>query len=142
MKFKVLNQQPTKPEGFYIEVQFMFGDADGYTEEIVGPFSTADFDRATEFIEWVESLSNYGRQGGTSYEAHRWDNDDCMPDNSAKYLYDFGYDLEDKPEMDPIFRIEWPNDPQADYQYHAAMDGWKAYFINELGQKHNVEVVK
>ena len=139
MKFKVLNPLPVDKEGFYIEIEFMHGDADGDTFETVGPFTTKHFEEAGEFVTFIEAVIDGGYPSQRGQDKSNW------PKHYERFLEgDWPEDLEepDWATFDSPFYICWPGDHTADYQFRASMRRYKAYFINELGSKIAVEVIK
>lgn len=137
MKFEIQKQQLFRP-GFYIEVSFMHGDADSYTEEVFGPFKEDKFEEASEFIEFLDYVINGRYDKGGS--ARRRNLDAEWPDKYIKFVNLDDIDFNKEPW--PMFTLydQWPRDQTCDFQYRASIDGWVCYYIDDEGRKFDVKV--
>lgn len=87
--------EPIK-DGFYIEVTFMFGDADGYQTEEMGPFSKKELPLLYDALETIQRcIDAYpnGRRGGDTYNHvegfNKWFNDyEYVPEQAIDMVYE------------------------------------------------------
>lgn len=120
-------------EGFYVTVEFMYGDADGYKKETYGPFTQKEKQYLINFLNMLEKcLAAYpnGRGGFDDYhskvkELKLWDmNGDCDDD---------AYEKLSQEERDVIERIgfEWEYCPDG-YGCQASIEDYEVKYYNSL----------
>lgn len=98
-------------DGFYVNIDYMYGDADGEVTRTVGPFNNTDIAYLIQFVNVLEKcLKAYpnGRSGSDTYE-------DKVPELK---LWNLCYDNDDTPtctkELEDFIEtlsFEWENDP-------------------------------
>lgn len=112
--------------GYYIEVEFMFGDADGYTTKEMGPFSEEE---KMELIDAVETIqrcideyADTGRGGLDDYDHikgfDKWFSDEIESPNQA------------------ISMVYEPNG----CGIQASFDNYSVYYYDN-GEKYNCEII-
>lgn len=80
-------------EGFYVDIEFMYGDADGYTNRTVGPFYPNQKEYLIQFLNMLEACLNAypnGRGGDDEYE-------DVV---EILKIWNFAYEEDDVPNID------------------------------------------
>ena len=117
--------EPVK-NGFYIEITFMFGDADGYQTEEMGPFSNEELPLLCDALDTINRcMIAYpnGRGGGDTYN---------HVDGFEKW---FDTDNEDAPKqaIDMVYTPDGWGD-QAEFEYYHV-------FYYDNGQKYDCEII-
>ena len=123
---RITNKIPNIKEGYYIEVTFMFGDADGYTTNEIGPFSDFEKDEMLDALATIQRcIDEYSDSGRCGYDEYnhiegfkKWFSDDI---DSAKQAIDMVY----QPDGMGI---------------QASFDDYTVYYYKN-GEKYNCKVI-
>ena len=130
-------KEKTIEEGFYVYIDFMYGDADGFVTRTYGPFYKNEDKYLLEFLlmldECLEAYPN-GRGGYDNYE-------DVV--KSLEIWTDCNYpDKIDDKFKEVIDRIDfrWETCPDG-YGCQASIEGYEVKFFNSTDkQYHEVEI--
>lgn len=119
-------------EGFYITVNFMYGDADGWHDETYGPFVEKEKKHLIDFLNMLEKCLEAFPHGKGGYEEYHtevpelniWDCEHWNNDIEAK--------LSDE-QKSIIERIgfEWEYCPDG-YGCQASIEGYEVKYYNSL----------
>lgn len=125
---------PNYREEFVVEIEVMFGDADGYSKIEVGPFKDPDDTKhLKDLLQTCERLAvayPHGRGGSATYNHiegfNRWFAADWLEEEEWEAL----------PMIIQDLCVDWPSEPdgmgrQSGYQ------GYKLFYYNSTGDKFN-----
>ena len=146
-KLVIKKSKKTKVEqGFYVEVSFMIGDADGYTEGKYGPFK--DERTCMDFLDMLDSIDDR--------EGFKLPNGKTMRRNTPKCnvywwngnFYEAPDEILEIPESKKDFITEElieaidfdiPKEPHNENDYLCQFTDYEVYYIDEDGKKLKVE---
>lgn len=146
MKF-LINDKPVESQHkncFVVEVNVMYGDADGYGKVNVAGFrkdcevSQAHMEDLIQTLEKMEKAYPHGRGGYDTY------------DHVEGFLKWFGGEILDEfeewynglPEWQQRFYLnDWPRDPSGD-GIQSSIEDYKVFYYDENGAKYEVRVTK
>lgn len=131
MKLVIKNAKPQKKEGFYLNIDFMHGDADNYSNEIIGPFHKKNFEEIFRIITLLDGILNH------NYEGKIIRGQDFSSFDPKLLTCIDGYCDETT-----NFCICWPKDHVYDGGIGAWLDGYSFYYIDYNGKKFDVELEK
>ncbi len=116
---------------YKVNINFMFGDADGDTSEeiLIDDKSTDELERLIKCLIMCNAAFPNGRGGGSEYD---YDN---VPDYDRYFKEDYDYD--DKEQDEHEIYCEHPNDPGSDYQ--STFRGFSITHFDENGIEREVE---
>lgn len=86
-------EEPQIEEGFYVDIEFMYGDADGYTNRTVGPFYPNQKEYLIQFLNMLEDCLN-------AYPNGRGGEDDYEDVVEELKIWDLAYEEDDTPDID------------------------------------------
>lgn len=86
-------EEPQIKEGFYVEIEFMYGDADGWKNKTVGPFYPNQKEYLIQFLNMLESCLN-------AYPNGRGGDDDYEDVVETLKIWNFAYEEDDIPNID------------------------------------------
>ena len=134
---------PTEiPEkGFYVDLNYMYGDADGYNTVTAGPFPEDRKDLLVEFLNVLEGmLAEYphGKGGFDGYEN--------VPNYSKFFETEDGYETEDEAdaaqEIEQLGLLQEIEYAPNGYGSVASFEGYTCYYHDGTSlTKHDVTVV-
>ena len=140
------NKKAKVKSGFYVEVDFMIGDADGYTSEKYGPFK--DERACMDFLDMLNSIDEE--------EDFKLSNGKVMRRNTPKCnvywwngnFYEAPDEILEIPESKKEFitkelieaiDFDIPKEPHDENDYLCHFEDYEVYFIDEDGKKNKVE---
>lgn len=86
-------EEPQIEEGFYVDIEFMYGDADGYTNRTVGPFYPNQKEYLIQFLNMLEDCLN-------AYPNGRGGEDDYEDVVEELKIWNITYEEDDTPDID------------------------------------------
>lgn len=124
-------------DSYVVEIETMYGDADGYGKIIVGDFKKGEESYLEDLLKTCNRMKDeypYGRGGGENYNHvegfNKWfDIDDTTEEEYEAIPERIKNDLS----------TYWEYDPQGDGT-HASYDGHKVFYYDENGVKYKVSV--
>ena len=139
MKFITSEKEagPSKGEGFYVDIDYMYGDADGYNTVTVGCFKQGEEAYLSEFLIMLNKCLEAYPYGLSSDEIY----EDAVPELSL-WLRD--REVDDKHLAECIGRIgfEMEYEP-GDWGGEASIEGYNVRYYNKKDERfYNVEVIE
>ncbi len=144
-KVTIKKKKNTDKTGFYALVEYMHGDADGWSTKTYGPFPTEQI-----FLDFLDCLGSAAISDWRTVQKRHGDDDDLYNPTVNKYwntsLWEWGEDISIPEEKqtyineDLIQNIDYY--PQTDYtcnDYHACPRDIYLYYVDESGNEFNVE---
>jgi predicted AlkP superfamily pyrophosphatase or phosphodiesterase len=130
-KFTIDKQKPNKKQGYYLELNWMSGDADAYEDSEMGPIKEEDFDSLSSLLDWIDRYVDFDH------------NSKC--DRAYKVLNDWREFVDYwEPGAEVVqnkFTIEWKYDVTCD-GYPASLQLYRVFYIDENGKEFSVKVEK
>ncbi len=138
--------------GFYLELTFMHGDADGYTTEKFGPFLDTEQDALINLIEILEKqqesqiINNPEDTFDEVPGLYQWFEADCF-DSEEEFVDSYGQEMYSKDvavieNLDVITKrtkLYWADNPDG-YGDKASLDAFSITYFNEFGIEYDVEL--
>lgn len=130
MEFVIKKQKPSPKCGYYIEVEFMHGDADDYSQSVSGPVQEDGLKEIEDIINLIEQVFTVSNK----YEGKVIRGEDLsrIDPNLRKYID--GY-CDDSHKL----HVEWPSD-HCYGGIGAWLDGYRVYYIDSYGKEFEVEI--
>ena len=113
---------------YKFDIEFMYGDADGYTNEVV--FVRDENPNLKKFVKFLQNCQKAypnGRRGDDNYN-------DVVEDWEL-FCSDGSWPKKDK---NNIIQFFWPYDPGGDIQ--ASFESFKITYFNDICVEHEVEI--
>jgi hypothetical protein len=141
MKFVVTGTSnvPDYRDAFVVEVQVMYGDADGYGDFEIGPFAKDKDDALLEdfvtLCKGMDAAYPHGRGGDDNYNHvpgfNEWfDSENHLTEEEWEAL----------PQRQRDLGRDWPYDPQGD-GVQASFEKYEVFYYDETGVKFDVKVI-
>lgn len=124
-------------DGFYVNIDYMYGDADGEVTRTIGPFANTDTEKSylIQFVNMLEKCLKaypHGRGGFDTYE-------DKVPELKLWNIY---YDNDDKPtcpkdleDFIENLNFEWEDEPD-DMGGEATITSYNVVYWNQKEQQY------
>ena len=136
MKINIGNKVKTPIDSYVVEVETMYGDADGWGRVIVGDFKIGEEEYLEDLLKTCERMDEaypHGRGGWDNYNHVEGFNKWFSIDDTTDEEYD---------SMSARMKelaSEWEFDPQSDGS-HASFYGYNVFYYDKNGVKHSVSV--
>ena len=129
-------EEPQMEEGFYVEIEFMYGDADGYTNRTVGPFYPNQKEYLIQFLNMLESCLN-------AYPNGRGGDDDYEDVVETLKIWNLAYEEDDILNIDKeLEQIEFYWEYDICGYGEAAIKNYKVTYYDKLTGFHHVKLEK
>ena len=129
-------------EGYYVKIEFMYGDADGGTKKEFGPFYPEQKKYLLHFLNMLEDCLNAYPNGKGGFDEYEEVVEELK-------VWNLLYEEDDVPNISDEFekvvkqiRFEWICDPNGFYNESTIVDYKVRYFNKQDQQFHNVELIK
>ena len=137
-KFKIKNKiTSNNKDGYYVLANFMYGDADGYTDKKIGPFKKDEEIYLSMFLDMLDKCLNAFPNGRGGFDEYEDKVEELKMWNTA-YEYEDEEDESDyiaftnlsKEIIEVIERIgfEWPVTPDG-WSVQASIKDYKVVYI-------------
>ena len=134
MKFKIgkkLTPEIHKNE-YRININFMYGDADGYEDVDIFVSKEEENNELPRFIVFLDNcIKLYESSGRCGYDTY---------DEVEDYGY-FVDECEENESEDPQIILEWPYDP-SNGGTKATIEGYTITYFDEDGYEYGVKIIK
>lgn len=134
-------KRKTIKEGYYVDIDFMYGDADGYVKKTYGPFSEKEKEYLIHFLNTLEQCLNAFPRGRGGFDMYH-DKVEELKIWDCSYDEDCSIDIDDD-FFNIVERIgfEWELCPD-DWGCQASIRSYNVKFFNTLdNQYYKVECI-
>lgn len=158
MQLVIQNPVPvadTPKDSYFVEIQSMQGDGDGYREFSVGPFKKgqdeAPLQSVLETLKRMETGLSNGMRGNRTYNnvlGHlQWFGTEIV---TIEFLQEYypevldthGAEVHQKLiDLSANHYVEWHGDAMTDYQHDEKLTKYEVMYYDEAGTKHAVKII-